>query len=151
MAIGTGATIEFFGTQDTVSGTTSAVTNGSFSATADINAWTNDDDAVYASAILSCTFSAAPTANTAVTLYARLMNIQSTNDALVPDANNRHVYLGVFPLNDSTTAQLISIEIPLPNTVTSQVYEFYLQNGAGQTIPAGWALYITPKALGPRA
>lgn len=149
MAITTGAMIEYFGTEDTVSGTTSAVANGAFSVAGDVNAWTNDDDAVYATAKLLCTFSSTPTANTSVSLFARLMDISGTSDQQAPDANNRHVFLGVFPLNDVTSAQIIPIEIPLPNSETSQVYEFYLYNQSGQSLPSGWSLLITPKAIGP--
>lgn len=153
MAIGTDAGIEFFGTQDTVTagGGTSAVTDGSFSAGGDVvsGGWTNDDDALYASAVLTCTYSTAPTAKTTVSLYARLMDINGTNDQLVPTANFPHVFLGAFPLKDVTSAQYIPIDIGLPNTYTSQVYEFYIRNNGGQTMSAGWTLQITPKATGP--
>lgn len=151
MAIGTDSLVEFFGTQDTVTSSSSAVTDGSFSVSGDITTWTNDDDAPMASIVLEATYSSAPTANTSVSLYARLMNIQSTNDQNTPDANFPHVFLGAFPLNDVTTAQYIPLDVTLPNTKTSQEYEFYIQNNAGQTLSAGWDLYVTPKTYGPHA
>lgn len=155
MAIGTGAAIEFFGTQDTVTagGGTSAVTNGSFSAAADVvsGGWTNDDDAPLASVVLTCAYATAPTASSAVNLYARLMNIDSTNDAITPDADNTHVYLGSFPLDNTTSTQYIAIDVRLPNTYSSQVYEFYIENDGGQTMSAGWTLKVTPKTYGPHA
>lgn len=155
MAISTNAAIEFFGTQDTVTagGGTSAVTDGSFSASGDVvsGGWTNDDDAPMASAVLTCAYATAPTANTSVNLYARLMNIDGTNDAITPDSNNTHVYLGSFPLDDTTSTQYIPLDVRLPNQYTSQVYEFYIENNGGQTISAGWTLKITPKAIGPHA
>lgn len=155
MAIGTSAAIEFYGTQDTVTvGTgTSAVTSGSFSASGDVvsGGWTNDDDAPIASVTLECAYASAPTANTSVTLYARLLNVSSTNDAQTPDANNPHYFLGVFPLNDSTSTQYITIDVALPNAYTSQVYEFYITHNAGQTMSAGWKIYVTPKTIGPHA
>lgn len=155
MAIGTGTAIEFFGTQDTVTvgGGTSAVTNTSFSASGDVvsGGWTNDDDAPMASVVLTCAYSVAPTASTTVDLFARLMNIDSTNDAITPDANNPHVYLGSFPLDDTTSTQYIPLDVRLPNTYTSQVYEFYIKNNGGQTMSAGWTLKVTPKTIGPHA
>lgn len=149
MAISTDAAIEFYGTQDTVTSSTAAVTDGSFSAQEDT--WTNDDDAPIASMVFSGTYSSAPDANSSVDLYARLLNIDSTNDQDTPDANYGHVYLGSFPLNDVTSAQYVAIDIRLPNTVTSQQYEFYIQNNGGQTLSAGWNLKITPKTYGPHA
>jgi hypothetical protein len=151
MAISTDALIEFFGTQDTVTSLSSSVTNGSFSVAGDVTTWTNDDDAPMASVVFEGTYSVAPDANSSVNLYARLMNIQSTNDQDAPDANYGHVYLGSFPLNDVTTAQYISIDVTLPNTKTSQEYEFYIENDGGQTLSAGWDLYVTPKTYGPHA
>lgn len=153
MAIGTDAAIEFFGTQDTVTagGGTSAVSNDAFSVGADAAAWTNDDDAVMATMVAMLDWATAPNANSYVNLYARLMNIDGTNDQDVPDANYPHVFLGSFPINDVTTNQYIAIEIGLPNTVSSQVYEFYVENKTGQTLQAGWTMKITPKAIGPHA
>lgn len=151
MAIGSNSLIEFFGTQDTVTSSSAAVTDGAFSAGTDITTWTNDDDAPMASVTLEATYSVAPTANTGVTLYARLLNTVSTNDSDVPDANFPHVYLGRFPLNDVTTAQYITIDVALPNGKTSQEYDFYIKNDAGQTLSAGWDLYVTPKTYGPHA
>jgi hypothetical protein len=151
MAISTGAAIEFFGTQDTLGTTSSAVANAAFSVAGDLSTWTNDDDAVSASVTLLANFSVAPTANTSVNLYLRLLDVQSTNDGTVPDANFQHTYVGSFPLNDSTVAQYITIDIGLPNSVTSQNYEFYVENSSGQSLPAGWDIYVTPKAIGPHA
>lgn len=156
MAIGTDDAIEKYGTQDTVTvaGGTSTVANDAFSASGDVvsGGWTNDDDAVMASMVAFFDWNTtAPTANSAVNLYARLLDIDSTNDQDTPDANYQHVYLGSFPVNDVLTNQYIPIEISLPNTKTSQVYEFYIENKTGQSIVAGWTLKITPKAIGPHA
>ena len=149
MAISTDSAIEFFGTQDTVTSSSSSVTDGSFSVSGDITTWTNDDDAPQAAVVFEGTYSTAPTADTTVDLYARLMNVQSTNDQDAPDSNFLHYYLGSFPLNDVTSAQYIVIRVALPNTKTSQEYDFYIQNNAGQTLSAGWDLYVTPLTVGP--
>lgn len=151
MEIGADSLVEFFGTQDTVTSGSSSVTDGSFSVAGDITTWTNDDDAPMASVVFEGTYSVSPTASSSVNLYARLMNIQSTNDQNAPDANFQHVYLGSFPLNDVTTAQYTAIDVRLPNTKTSQEYEFYIENNGGQTLSAGWDLYVTPKTYGPHA
>lgn len=150
MAIGTNDLIDKFGTQDEVSvASPSAITNNSFSVAGDVSAWTNDDDAPAAMATLECTFGTAPTLGSNVNLYARLLNVVSTSDQVVPSASFLHTFLGAFPVDDVTATQLITLEIPLPNASTSQQYEFYLENRTGQTMSAGWSLYITPKTLGP--
>ena len=151
MAISTGAAVEFFGTQDTLGTSSATVSNAAFSVAGDLSTWTNDDDAVSASVTLLANFSVAPTANTSVNLYLRLLDVQGTNDGTVPDANFQHTYVGSFPLNDSTVAQYITIDVGLPNSVTSQQYEFYVENSSGQSLPAGWDIYVTPKAIGPHA
>lgn len=149
MAISTDAAIEFFGTQDTITGSGGTVADAAFGAAA--TTWTNDDDAPMASVVLSCSYTTAPDANSSVNLYLRLLNIQSTNNQDVPDANFGHVYVGSFPLNDVTTQQYIPIDIRLPNTVTSQQYNFYIENNGGQTMDSDWNLYVTPKTIGPHA
>jgi len=151
MAISTGAAIEFFGTQDTLGTSSAAVANAAFSIASDLSTWVNDDDAPMASVTLLANFAVAPAANTLVNLYLRLLDVQSTNDGTVPDANFQHTYVGSFPLNDSTVAQYITIDIGLPNAKTSQNYEFYVENSSGQSLPAGWDIYVTPKAIGPHA
>ena len=149
MAIATDAAIEFFGTQTTLNNTTAAVADAAFSVAGDVNSWANADDAPQASMTLLANFSVAPDANSSINLYAKLDNIQSTNDQDVPDANFQHTYLGSFPLNDVTTAQYINIGISLPNTYTSQAYIFYIENQSGQSLPLGWDLFIRPKTIGP--
>ena len=151
MAISTDSAIEVFGTPDTVTGTTSTVADGAFSVVGDISQWTNDDDAPQAVMVAMFDWATAPDTNTSVNLYARLIDIDGTNDQDTPDANFLHTFLGSFPINDVTTNQYISIPITLPNTKTSQVYEFYIENNTGQTIQANWTLKITPKTIAPHA
>jgi len=151
MAIGTGSLVEFFGTQDTLGTSSAAVANDAFSIAGDLSTWTNDDDAPRASVTILANFSVAPTASSVLNLYLRPLDLQSTNDQDVPDANFTHIYAGSFPLNDVTTAQYIAIDISLPNAYTSQQYEFYVENKSGQSLPAGWDIYVTPKTYGPHA
>lgn len=149
MAISTDAAIEFFGTQTSVVTSTAAVTDGSFSAQEDT--FTNSDDAPQASAVLVVTFGSAPDDNSFVALYARLLNIDGLGDQDTPDAEFLHTFLGNFPVDNTTSSQNVAIDIVLPNTKSSQEYEFYIQNRAGETISSGWELFITPKTLGPHA
>ena len=151
MAIGTNDSVAKFGTQDTVTSSSSSVADASFSVSGDVTTWTNDDDAERASIVLECTFSVAPDEASIVNLYARMMNIQSTNDQDTPDANYQHMYLGFFPLNDVTSAQYIPIDVDLPLPKSSTEIEYYIENLGGQTISAGWDLYVTPKTSGPHA
>ena len=151
MAIETDAAIDFFGTQDTLGTSSAAVADDAFSIAGDLSTWTNDDDAPMASVILLANFSVAPTANTSINLYLRPLNMEGTNDGDVPDANFQHMYVGSFPLNDVTTAQYIPITISLPNTKTSQEYEFYVENKSGQSLPTLWDIFVTPKTIGPHA
>lgn len=151
MAISTNAAIEFFGTQDTLGSSSAAVADAAFSIAGDLSTWVNDDDAPQASVVFKADFSVAPDANSSINLYLRPLNIQSTNDQDIPDANFLHTYVGTFPLNNVTTAQYISLIIDLPNNATSQNYEFYVENQSGQSLPAGWDIFVTPKTLGPHA
>ena len=151
MAIGTNDAIHKFGTQDTLGTSSAQVTDTSFSIAGDLSTWTNDDDAPMASVTLLANYAVAPDANSAIHLYLRMLNVQSTNDNEIPDANNQNIYAGSFAVNDVTTAQYITIDISLPNAYTSQAYEFYIENQTGQTAPAGWDISVTPKTIGPSA
>lgn len=151
MAISTDSAIEFFGTQDTLGTTAGTVADDAFSVAGDLSTWTNDDDAPMASVTALIDYAVAPDANSAVNLYLRMLNTQSTNDNEIPDANYQHKYVGSFPVNDVTTNQYITIDISLPNSKTSQEYEFYIENKTGQTIQASWDIYVTPKTIGPHA
>ena len=81
------------------------------------------------------------------------MNVASTNDEEAPDVTNfLHRYMGSFPHNNPSVAvQYSTIIVALPNTYTSQVYNFYIVNNTGQTIADTWDLTITPITYGPHA
>lgn len=151
MAIGTNDAVQKFGTQDSLDNTSSAVLDGAFSVAADLLSWTNDDNAKAASVVLQAPFVAAPATDGYINLFLRPLNIQSTNDSDVPTAIYSHVFVGSFPTRNSATTQYIPIDISLLNTKDSQEYELYIENQAGQTLPAGWVIYITPHTIGPHA
>jgi hypothetical protein len=150
MAIGTGAIVDFFGTAVTVSGTTSAVATDSFSVGGDATTWTNTDNVLSASVVGIFTMTGS-TANGTIALYARPLNIDSTNDANTPDANFLDKFLGVFILDESATIQYCPLEVSLTNIVDGQEYEFYIKNNMAVSVVAGWSLELTPKAIAGKA
>lgn len=159
MAIGTDSAIIFFGTQDEVtSGTPATISDGAYGLSdqgATVN-WTNADDAPLGAAVLKLQFdTTAPTVGT-VSLYARLFNLQSTNNAGAPDANYETLFVGSFPLDYGVAADVdyfTYIEtFSMPAIETAQRIDWYLKNeGTGQTIGVSWQLWITPKTEGPHA
>lgn len=149
MTIAKDAVIEFFGTQDALDDTSATVIDGAFSLVGDLKVWVNDDDALLATVTLEVTFATTPDDNSTVSLYAQKLNVVSTSDNDVPDANFEHTAFGVFPINNVTTAQFITIDIELQNWITSSIYQFFIRNEAGQTMSAGWDVHITPKTIGP--
>jgi len=157
MAIGTDSVVLFFGTQDQVDdGTTSTISNNAFSVAADISAWTNDDDAPLAGAVLECQFDTTMPTVGSIGLYARLLNVQSTNDVGVPDANHESLFLGSFPIDFGVSPDVNFFSVipmfQIPALITSQQIEFYLKNEAtAQTIGIDWNLWITPLTHGPHA
>lgn len=150
MAIGTDSAIEFFGTPDVITSTGASTVAGAFTAA---GTWTNDDDAPMAAAVFLGAWTTAPAAGRSINLYARLDDIDGTNDQEIPTANYLHTFLGSFPVKDigSSTTQRTAIQISLPNTQSSQVYHFYIENGTNQTLNVNWTLEITPKTIGPHA
>jgi len=114
MAIGTNDFIEKFGTQDSLDSTSGSVANTVFSVAGDLDVFTNVDDAPFAAIVFEGDFALAPDANSVVELYAQMLNIISTSDEEVPDANNLSGLLGTFGLNDVATAQFKQIVVKLP-------------------------------------
>ena len=159
MAIAADAAIWFFGTQDVVDDTTtSLILTGDFSVVADIAEWTNDDDAPLANFILESQWTTTPPTDNvgSIDLYARVMNIRGTDEPGVPSALNKNIYLGHFPIDWAVAADTLWFSyiygVRLPNSKTSQPYEFYIHNNAtGQTITANWNMWITPWTEGPHA
>lgn len=95
--------------------------------------------------MITATASIAST-STGVYLYRRDINIDGTADEKVPDTSNKQHYVGSFQIPAATTVstthyvQLTDIPLPTPGDC-----EFYLDNGLGVNILAGWTLKVTPK------
>jgi hypothetical protein len=157
MAISTNDLIDKFGTQDTVTtGTPGSIASAAFSVSGDVATWTNDDDAPSAVFALKCQWATVTgVANKIINLYALPLNIQSTNDPVSPGTNRQAQLIGRFIVYAASTGTDYWFEsdgiCDLPNHQTSQDYTFFLENLTGQTISSGWALYVTPKSVGPHA
>ena len=152
MAIGTDDTIVKFGTLDDLDSSAASVASAAFSVAGDLATWTNDDDAPMAVVVGLFTFGTAPTARSAINLFARPLNIADTSkDQPVPTTDQPITYLGSFVLDNVTSEQVIAIDVSLPLVKSSQEFEFYIENQGGQTLSSGWSLQITPKTYGPAA
>ena len=151
MAITTNGTIEEYGTRDAVDDTsTSAITDGTVSAAADITAWTNTDDSAQAQLVLLWQY-ASGTISGSIDIHIRPINVDGTNDTPVPTTTDPIGYAGSFNIatgqaaaTDTAYTKLITLT-PF-STKTSQEYEIYLINNTGVTIAANWDLDIVPKA-----
>ena len=157
MTISTNATIFFDGTQDPLDdGTTSTIAADAFSVAADVQTWTNDDDAPLGSFVLECQFNTTMPTVGGIDLFAHLLNIRSTSEPGVPDTSNLTLYIGSFVIdfgvaNDVNFFSEISLA-QLPTHKSSQEIDFYLRNrGTGQTMGQDWNLWVTPIAQGPHA
>jgi hypothetical protein len=79
-------------------------------------------------------------------LYRRDINIDGTSDETAPGASNANKFMGAFALNAATTASTTHYsqitDVPLPGGGDC---EFYVQNGLGVNVLAGWTLKVTPK------
>ena len=150
MAIGADSSIEFFGTQDQVTATPGTVADGAFSAAADTNEWTNDDDSPFASFGLLVDYATAPDVGSVINLYVQINDINGTNDSPDPDGNFPQYYLGSFAVDNITTDMYLALaDIKLPALEASQTYHFFIENRTGQTIQNTWELWVTPKTYGP--
>lgn len=154
MAIGTGDGIDKFGTRDTITtGTPGSIANNTFSAAGDVAVWTNDDDAPYANFTLKCQWATITgVANKRVIVYARLIDIDGTNDEVAPSTSRKSHAVGAFNVYAAATGtdyQFTTGVCRLPAAAEDQKYEFYLENLTGQTISSGWSLTVCPIAYGP--
>ena len=156
MAIGTDAAIEFFGTTDAVDDTTtSAISNGAMSVAADVTAWTNDDDALYAKLILRWQYPSG-TIDGHINIHIRPLNIDGTDDVPTPTATDQINFAGRFEIATAQAAVTDTVYLAFISLIpwsmkTSQEYEFYLFNDTGVQMSANWDFDIVPSTIGPHA
>ncbi len=154
MTIGADALIGFWGAQTAGLGTTTtgfaadALSDG----TNDLVAWTNVDDAPWASFTLKIDWNTtAPDPGGHINLFARKTAVEGSNNDDIPTANFPHFYIGRFKIKDVLTEQFITEVFQLPNWKSQSIYHFYLQNKTTETMEDGYDLYVTPETVGPHA
>lgn len=123
-----------------------AVAVDAVSPISDSETWVNSNNAIEAAFVLTGTFAAAPAAAGTVDLYAKLLDLEGTNDSPDPATDYPHTLLGSFPITTLAT-QTVSLIAPLDNTKLLQNYQFALGNSTNQILNAGWALRVAPRAL----
>ena len=98
--------------------------------------------------VLVGTFSVAPTENSTLALYARPLNVDGTADADAPETTRPTQFIGTFVVNNVTTNQPLILDA---ERVPWEADYYVHNNGAGQTLAAGWKLLVTPCTMGPAA
>lgn len=151
MAIPTNASIEWRGTTVTLEASGSSITNNSVVQADDANydTVTDGEGAPDGEFTASFAFSVAPTEGTVLAVYARPLDVISTNDTEVPELARPTRYIGRFVVNNVTTTQYGT---PFIGRNLPKLAAYYLVNVAtGQTVSSGWTLYVTPYTLTPKA
>lgn len=139
-----------FGTQKTLEANGASITNNSIAQADDASYGVVADGGNYPHArfVFSGAFATAPTENTVLGLYARSLNIDSTNDADAPETSCPVRFVGTFVLNNVTTTQYLEV---VAYDVPWEADYYIHNNGSGQTLSAGWTLKVTPFSYVPGA
>ena len=145
-----GETILKFGTPKTLEASGASIANNTMAQADDASYSVASDGAYYPDAkfVISATFGTAPTEGTTLALYARSLDIDGTNDSEVPETTRPAVFSGTFTDNNVTTAQYIEL---VAQDVPWNASYYIHNNGAGQTLSAGWTLKVTPCTVAPAA
>lgn len=136
-------TILTTGTPKTLEANGGAISNNAIAQADDASYSVASDGAYFPHAkfVIAATFGTAPTEGTVLALYARPINIDSTNDSEAPETTRPTQYVGSFVVNNVTTAQYIDLtafDVPWEA-------DYYIHNnGTGQTLSSGWTLKVTP-------
>lgn len=98
--------------------------------------------------VLTATFGTAPVEGRTLNLMARPMALDGALNAEVPEAGRPTYYVGSFSVNNVIAAQTMQLQggvvYDLPRNA-----QYYLHNGADQTVAAGWVLKVTPRNVIP--
>ncbi len=140
--------IRVFGTQKTLEANGGSITNASIVQANDASYTAASDGADYPDAlfVLGFTFASTPTEGTVLQLVARLLNMDGTNDAEVPEASRADRLIGNFIVNNVTTAQYAEL---YARNVPRDADYYIFNNGTGQTVSSGWTLKVTPVSRKP--
>lgn len=94
--------------------------------------------------VLTVTFgAAAPVQGSLLVLVARPLDISGTNDAPVPEVARPTRVIGVFEVDDVTSAQYLLLRGDFAEDVPL-LAEYYLRNDTGQAI-SSWDLVALPR------
>lgn len=148
-----GEVIVLWGTPVTLEASGGSITNNSVvqADDADYDVTADGGDYPDAEFYLTCAFGTGPTEGTALVLMARPLDIDSTNDAEVPELARPTLAIGVFIVNNVTTTQYIPLQGVYARDVPRKA-DYYLGNsGTGQTVSSGWKLVAVPRTRGPAA
>ena len=138
-------------TEATSGGGTAIVLDSAFSLTGDAVTLTNTNDASEFSITFRCTYSVAPDINSDVWLYCRKRSVNGSQNEPFPSATYRNALVGVLPVVNITSVQLITIEIHVPDfTLSQQEHEYVIENRSGSDIPATWQIWETPITTRPQ-
>ena len=143
-----GEVVVKLGTPKTLEANGASIANNTLAQADDANYSVASDGAYYPDAkfVASFTFGTAPIEGTTIALYARPLDIDGTNDAEVPETTRPTVFIGIFTVNNVTTAQYI--ELVAQDVPWNAAYYLH-NNGTGQSLSAGWTLKVTPRTYGP--
>lgn len=143
-----GETIVVWGTPRTLEASGASITNNSVvqADDASYSTVTHGDSYPDAEFVLTCAFGTAPTEGTVVSLFARPLNIDSTNDAEVPEAARATVFIGNFVVNNVTSTQYIVMNGIFAQDVPKEADYYLLNNATGQTLSSGWKLVVIPRS-----
>jgi hypothetical protein len=142
MALATGALKKSLGSTVNHIVNGAAVTTGSFSASSDIDtAFSNSDGYLWSDVILTYERGAAGSAGLTVALYRRYLDVVSTNDEPITDANFKAELVGVKVSDNVTGLQYAVFE---NIWIGGRPCEFYIENQTGQSISNTWDLDVIP-------
>lgn len=141
-----GETIVVLGTTKTLEANGGAIANLTVVQADDANYDRSTDGADYPDAefVLAAAYTAAPTENTVLALYARPLNIDGANSTLAPEATRPTRFIGSFVVDNTggSTVQYMTLaarDVP-------KLAAYYIHNsGTGQQVNAGWTLKVTPR------
>lgn len=145
-----GDPIVSIGTPKTLEASGGSITAGSVVQADDANYVISSDAANWPDAefYLTCAFGTGPTEGRPVNLLARPLDIDSTNDAEVPEAGRPTWYVGSFHVNNVTSTQYMQIQGGVAFDVPRNA-AYYLHNGTDQTLSSGWKLVVVPRNVIP--
>lgn len=95
--------------------------------------------------VLTGTFSTAPTEGATFALYAQPLAIDGTANSQTPEVTRATVFIGTFTVDNVTTSQSMPLNGIYAMDVPRKANYFVYNNGAGQMLPSGWKLTVTPR------